>query len=468
MTKTDTQEGLTFPHTIDDSLTGRSICLYAEKDRALVTYRVMHPDGSRDKKAPVPKELGDARRIPEDGAVTADLLEWGRSFLSAYREAQGERQKPERTNYVQLGYVFKRVRQSGWYRGLRPKRREEVDLPIRWVESVLGSDFWMETWDADTVESLFLARTEEGIRTTSKQGDPIFLPKCDRNTAAKDLKNLKTVLKRATKLKYAPGQRHWLLDSNPFERLDLPRSGVRRSRVPVPQWRYEILMDYADEVDPTGRFRFMLVIARWVGRRISTIRRMTRAVILETEDEIREALDSQLCNYVEPHDRDEVAKLYAESGGAIYVRWWMVKSGQSGDEDRVEQYDAVTPVHPVFMEEWRRYDAKYWGKLGLDRNSPLIPGEVLTRAISAETQNEWFHAAELLAEKDDRSLKMPKGNAWHGFRPNRRTEYRKTETKTLLLGGASHCHRHTAGSLCRGKISRPVPEDLVGAVQAGP
>lgn len=466
---TKTDETLTFPHTIEDPLTGRSLSLYAEKDRASVTYRVAQPDGTREKKAPVPKSLGDDRQIPDDGVVSETLLEWGRAVLAGFREKEGEHPDPDRHNHVQLGYVFKRVRASGWYRGLSRKRREEVDLPMRWVESALKPGFWMDTWDADTLDDLFVTRTEEGVRTTNADGDPIFLSPCARNTAAKDLKNLKTVLERAKKLKYAHGQRDWLLDSNPLDRLDLPKPGVRESRVPIPQWRYEILMDYADEVDPTGRFRFSLVIARWVGRRVSTIRRMTRSVVLETEAEIRAALDQQLCTYVEPHDRDEVARLYAEAAGAFYIRWSMVKSGQSGDEDRVEQYDAVTPVHPVVMDEWRRYHDRYWRKLGLGKDDPLIPGEVLTEGVSYETQNEWFHAAELLAEKNDRSLKMPKGNAWHGFRPNRRTEYRRVHNKyARFLVGHSIATGTPGITVSEGRYLGIVPEDLVAAVQKGP
>lgn len=465
---TDT-ETLTFPHTIEDSLTGRSLSLYAETDRASITYRVVHPDGSRSKKSPVPKELGDARRIPEDGIVAPALVEWGKAVLMGLHTKKKKRPQPDRTNHVQLGHVFDRVRESEWYTGLSKKRRYEVDLPMRWVQSTLGPDSFLDTWDADTLTGLFKTRMDDGVKTTSVSDEPMWLEPADRNTAAKDLRNLKTVFERATKLKYNPGQRDWLLDSNPFARFDLPRPGARKSRIPIPQWRHEILMDYADQVDSTGRFRFMLIIARWVGRRISTIRRMERRAILETEEEIRAALDEQLCNYAEPHDRDAVAKLYAENGGALYVRWYYEKSGKSGDEDRVEQYDAVFPVNSVVMDEWRRYRDRYWDKLKLEPTDPLFPGEVLTRGTSEEQQNRWFHDAELLAEKAGRSLKLPPNNAWHGYRNNRRTEYRRVHDKYARFLVGHSIHSGTPGiTVSEGRYLGIVPEDLVEAVREGP
>jgi hypothetical protein len=460
-------DGATFPHTIEDSLTRASISLYAEKDRASVTYRIQRPNGTRTKKTPVPKELGrEVRRIPADGVVHDDLITWATAVLMGSRPKLEGRPNPERINHVQLGYVFKRVRESEWYRELSDKRRDEVDLPMRWAESVLGADCWLDTWDDDTIKTLRRKRQEEGILTTAKDGTPMFRPAAGRNTTVRDLNTLKTVFKRATKIKYTAGQREWLLDTNPFDRLDSPKPGTRQAKTSIGQWRYEILMDYADQVDPTGRFRFALVIARWVAPRTITIRRLTRSVVLETEQEIRAALDNQLCNYVEEHDRDDVAKLYADNGGAIYIRYWMVKAGQSGDENRVEQYDAVYPVAPIVMEEWRHYWDRHWAKLGLGPDDPLLPGEDLTKSISGETMHDWFRDAEFLAEKDGRSLKLPPKNQWHGFRLNRRTEYRTVHDKygRFLVGHS--IHTGTPGiTVSEGRYMGLVPKDLVQAVR---
>lgn len=194
-------------------------------------------------------------------------------------------------------------------------------------------------------------------------------------------------------------------------------------------WRYEILLNYADQVDSTGRFRSFLVLLRWLGRRVSTVRRFTRSTLLQSEAEIRTALNVQLCQYVEEYDCDRVARLYASAGGAVFIRWSYEKTAQSGDADKVEQYDAVQPVPPIVMEEANRYFPKFWNRLGLTADAPLLPGDDLGKPISAETVNKWFHRAELLAAKDGKSLEMSSGNAYHGLRYNRRTEFRKAELK---------------------------------------
>lgn len=147
----------------------------------------------------------------------------------------------------------------------------------------------------------------------------------------------------------------------------------------------------------------------------------------------------------------------------------MVKSGQSGEEDRVEQYDAVIPVNRVVIGEWHRYRDRYWSKLGLDADGPLIPGEVITEHVSSETQNNWFHEAELLAAKDGRSLDLPKNSAWHGFRNNRRTEYRTVHDKygRFLVGHS--IHTGTPGiTISEGRYLGIIPDDLVEAVRVGP
>jgi hypothetical protein len=350
---------------------------------------------------------------------------------------------------------------------------------MRWTEAVLGSDFYLSEWDADTLEDLYDARTEVGITirgtgrgAPGKEGKKAiqsYLPPCGRNTAVKEIRCVNTVFRRAKKLKYGKGSTAWLLDSNPNERLDLPTYGARSSREIADPRVYRILMDYADIVDPTGRMRLFVVLSRWTGRRVSTIRRFTRAVVLQSEPEIRAALDEQLCDYVRPYDRDRVAKLYAGAGGALFIRYWMVKAGQSGDEHRVEQYDAVIPVPPVVTAEARHYFSRYWDRLGLAPDAPLIPGEDLSQSISAETVNSWWHRAELLAANDGRPLGMSPDNAWHGFRQNRRTELRGVHDRyARWLVGHSVLSGTPGITVSGGRYPGIVAEDLVAAVRVVP
>jgi hypothetical protein len=71
----------------------------------------------------------------------------------------------------------------------------------------------------------------------------------------------------------------------------------------------------------------------------------------------------------------------------------MVKGGQRAEEGKVEQYDAVHPVHPVVMETATEYLESYWNKLGLGLGDPLFPsGVVVTRPMSNEQVYAWFRA----------------------------------------------------------------------------
>lgn len=238
---------------------------------------------------------------------------------------------------------------------------------------------------------------------------------------------------------------------------------------------YRILLPYADEADPSGRFRFFLVLARWTGRRISTIRRFRRATLLFTIDEIRAALERQLCRYVYEEDFGRVAKLYAESGGPLYIEYWMEKSGQTGDENRVEQYDAVVPIHPVVAAEAEHYLTRYWDKGNLSPSDPLFPGgraknkPSSRRPVSKETINEWLNRAITLAALGGHIVSLLPDNKWHGFRYNRRTELRKVEVKYARWLVGHSVHNGTPGiTVSEGRYLELVPEDLVAGALIEP
>lgn len=138
-----------------------------------MTYRITRADGSRTKKKTVPDAIPEhARQISEDGVVTQELIDWAqRALLEMRKKNGGQRKDPERTNHVQLGYVFERVREGEWFKNqLSTKWRQEVELPMRWVESQLGSDFWLATWDDDTLHRLRRAPEKKGVKT--EDGDP--------------------------------------------------------------------------------------------------------------------------------------------------------------------------------------------------------------------------------------------------------------------------------------------------------
>ncbi len=427
------------------------ITLYAENDRRSITYRVTLPDGKQSKKRKVPKSLGEdglrpaspaGHKIGKQGQSVPvyqvpDLaIQWAkgrcqqladeRRGIAAELAAMGSV-----PNQVQVGHVFERVRTSVWYRKLSGSRLDEVSRTMRWVETHLGNDFDLSRWDADVQADLYEQR-QKGVRSTTREGDPTYLAPSGRNTAVREMRVLKTIFKRALGMKYRPGSVRQLLHSNPMEAHELPAFGTRRKRQMVDGERYVMVLKYADEVDPTGRFRFFLVLLRYLGERVSTVRNLLVGSLLFEAADIYMAFDCQLCNYIPMRKiRKKAADLYAKNGGAVFYRQHMRKPGKSGDEGNAEQFDAVVPIHPEIKEEFARYRGKFILPRQLGPDAPLIPGERLNGPISERQVNLWWHAAVRLAEeREGRSdIALEKGNAYHGLRINRRTELRKVETK---------------------------------------
>lgn len=488
----------TFPHEVRHRDVTGHVVLYAEKGRRRATFRFYGPDGNRSEKRPVPKTLGDAGLYLEPmgglegqsagrGAIRVPelMIRWALAYLEAKAdERRGLQRELEaaraRQNHVAIGYVFTRLRQSPWYMGLAEKnirRVREIDLPMRWVESVLSSGFRLSGWGSQTLATLQEARCEHGVATTTFDGQPTFLQPCSHNTFAADMRLLQQAFEEALEVPFREGSEAWLLDVNPMLRIKrkLPKAKARRRREVIDDHRYQLLLRVADEVDPSGRFKYFLVLLRWTGRRVSTILRLTRGVMLYTKEEIRAALLQQLCVYVLPHQIDRTASLYAQAGGAMYVRWWMVKGGQGGEAGKAEQFDAVHPVHPAVMAATTEYLEGYWNKLALGHGDsarklgsedPLIPGEVVTRPLSNETVYSWFRkAARVLAERGT-PLGMTSDNAYHGLRYNRRTElygvsakYGRWLTEHSVLSG-------TPGiTVSEGVYQGLVPPELVRAVR---
>ena len=486
----------TFPHRVQHRDVTGHIMLYAEKTRKRVTFRFYGPDGGRSEKDAVPLALGEAGSWAEAAVVTKDeqgreeqviyvaelVIRWAQRYLEQKADerrgiARDIAAAKNGKNHVRIGYLFERVRDSEWYRDLGVENRRrltEVDLPMRWVESALGSGFMLSRWDANTLKLLERARCTDGINTTTVNGDRTFLVPCGKNTFVRDIGILNQIFKEACGLLYHPTSNAFLLDVNPMDRLERkrPKAGVRRKREVIDEHRYHLLLSVADEVDPTGRFKFLLILLRWTGRRVSTALRLTRGVLLFTEEEIRTALERQLCVYVLPHDIGRTACLYAKNGMAMYVRWWMVKGGRRGEAGRSEQYDAVHPVHPLVAVAARNYLDSFWNRLrvgqeedvhGLGPDSPLFPsGQVITKSMSKGQVYEWFRKAARLLGDRQTPLRMTIDNAFHGLRYNRRTELYGVSAKYARWLGEHSVLSGTPGiTVSEGVYQGLVPPELV-------
>ena len=188
-----------------------------------------------------------------------------------------------------------------------------------------------------------------------------------------DFSWLSSVFNWATRHKLASGRR--LLERNPLHDCQWPKEkNVRR---PIASHdRYLLTLGKANEVDPMGRLRLILSLARYTGRRESAIINLRASDVLLSKERIKKALatagmDERLADHM-PH-------------GA--VRW-------SAETDK-QGVLHITPISAATKEEIERYLTAN-PRVG---DVPLFPGPKhpelpISRVIAAR----WLLRAESLAE----------------------------------------------------------------------
>ena len=179
-----------------------------------------------------------------------------------------------------------------------------------------------------------------------------------------------------------------LLLENPLHDVSWPRE--KNARRPVASHRrYLASLEYVDDVDPEGRLRAILALARWTGRRESAICNLMASDVLLTSDRTRAALaeagmDERLADHM-PH-------------GAI--RW-------DASTDKMGLLH-ISPISSSAREEVDLYLQRA-PRIG---DAPLFPAPSNTGApIRRDTAATWLLRAEQAA-------KLPKlvGGTFHPYR----------------------------------------------------
>ena len=98
-------------------------------------------------------------------------------------------------------------------------------------------------------------------------------------TANADLAWLRTSFRWGKRRKVSG---EWLIGENPLDRLTLPGRNKNQKRPVASEARYVASRVAADKVDPEGRIRAMLAIARYTGRRINSICSLMASDVLWT------------------------------------------------------------------------------------------------------------------------------------------------------------------------------------------
>ncbi|MEQ9570166.1 MAG: tyrosine-type recombinase/integrase [Longimicrobiales bacterium] len=223
-------------------------------------------------------------------------------------------------------------------------------------------------------------------------------------TIEADLRWLSTVFRWARGVKVNGNP---MIPANPLEGLKRPEpKNVRR---PVASHdRYLRTMEQADQVDPEGRLRCMLALARFTGRRESSICQLRADDVLRTPEAVRRALAAM--------GLDESAAEHFPRGG---IRW-------RAETDK-QGYHAVTPLSAparealdTYLEQNPRLGAVPLFSAPKDPSAP----------IRKDTAGNWLMRSERLA-----GLPKLAGGRWHPYRRLFATELRALPVHDVAAAG---------------------------------
>ena len=179
-----------------------------------------------------------------------------------------------------------------------------------------------------------------------------------------------------------------LLTANPLHDVEWPKE-KNPLRPVASHSRFVDTMEIIDQVDPSGRMRCMLALARYTGRRESAICHLRASDILWTPVAMRTALASQ--------GMDESRAEHWENGA---IRW-RAESDKQG-------YDTLAPLSERARMELDAYMVKS-PRLG---DAWLFPSPRKDAGPSrSDVASKWLLRAEKLA-----GLPKLRGGIWHPYR----------------------------------------------------
>lgn len=374
--------------------------------RRSIVYDYTQPSGKRVQAA-VPKPLG---------YNLEDAWAWAEDFLAGrieMRDAENEHDRELEAPAPTLEYLFGRYREERLPQFERRQYRQQVETAMNLFAEVWGGGLDVRYLDQSFIER-FVARRRAGLHLTLESGGRKWYEPTESDTTLwHDFNYLRQVFDWALRLKSGT---EWLLTGNPLDRLDLPRRRPGRVTVFTDVW-FDSLWGVADEIDPSGRFRLMLVLARWTAPRQDSIGRLPRFSLCLTPEEVAGALERAQFRFVDP---GEASRTWVH--GAIY---WPMENEKGAKNYRTDpfQYDRVLPIGPFVRQEIDHYLATHWNRRGLDADAPLFPTDQDdSKPLYRDLPQKWFTAAEGLLISLGKELPIRERTRWHGWRRQRRTE----------------------------------------------
>jgi hypothetical protein len=303
-----------------------------------------------------------------------------------------------------LGGLFRAYRR---HKGgsLEGQWKRQAETHTRHFTDAWGESLLVATLSQTHIDAYSRAR-RAAFRELRKKKNPKAPTATLRDGALdNDFRWLSSVFNWATRHKVTGRQR--LLDFNPLSDCTWPKE--RNVRRPVASHdRYLCTLAHTYSVDPRGRLRVALALARFTGRRVDAILTLRASDILLSADRVRSALAAA--------GMDEGQSQHMPNGA---IRW-------RAESDKMGLLH-ISPISQAMREELERYMSAN-PRVG---DVPLLPSDRDSAApVRRFTATKWLLRAEKLAE-------LPKlaGGLWHPYRRLWATERQSLSDVAVAAGG---------------------------------
>jgi hypothetical protein len=267
-----------------------------------------------------------------------------------------------------------------------------------------------------------------------------------------DFRWLSSVFNWGTRHKLADGSR--LLSLNPLHDCNWPREkDPRRPR--SSQERFLATMNHADAVDPSGRLRAILALARYTARRVDAICHLRASDVLLSRDRVVAALAAG--------GKDIADADHMPHGG---IRWSAESDKQGMLHVTAISADARAALERYLAANPRLGDVPLFPSVERKADGPEVP-------LSRSTATKWLARAERLAE-------LPKlaGGVWHPYRRLWATERQHIADVSVAAGGGWKSTKtlklyqgvmaaNVLDAVLNAKPSEPTPNEGTPKAQSG-
>ena len=364
---------------------GVRVRIYERANSSSIYREVRLPDGTKDRKS-----LGTGDRDEAERRAKSLCGEIARAQLTGVR--------PGEVTFGELKAAY-----------LRHRGPQLSDNRLRFMRTTLGlfSRFLEPSGRTFRVDD-FGQRHVDGYLAARRSGD---LKPDDRRakdsprdgTLRNELQALSTVCNWGVAFK---SNGHRLLTHNPVRDVTMPVEKNPR-RPLVTQERYHKLLEVADEADPDGRLRVLLVVAWETGRRINAMLHLRASDVLLSADQVRRTLAEEGQDEALAEHWPQAVRWRAEHDKMGYLDFSPLSTTAR------EALATFLHRHPVVGEGW------------------IFPAnEDPSQALDKQMAYYYLRRAEELAK-----VPSQKQGGWHAFRRAWATRRKHLPVQDVMAAG---------------------------------